>query len=214
MPTPSSSAAIRIDVWSDYVCPFCYLELPALNRLQREEGSALEIVWHAFELRPEPKPTLDPHGEYLRTTWARSVYPMAEERGLALKLPPVQPRSRLAFQAVAHAREQGRFDAMHEALFRGFFEQGRDIGRLEVLLELGKEAGVEEAGLRDALEKGTHLQQVLDDERMAHDFGITGVPIMLMRPAGAPWEQSVALRGAVPEAQLRAALAHVRTQGR
>ena len=202
----SDQARLRIDVWSDYVCPFCYLELPPLQRLQQEMGAALEVVWRAFELRPEPQPTLEPNGEYLRSTWARSVYPMAAERGMQLTLPPVQPRSRRAMEAAACARAQGRFDAMHAALFQDFFEEGRDIGEIEVLIDIGARAGVDAAALRSALQDGQFLPQVLEDQRLARDFGISGVPIMLLRPAGAGWEQAAALRGAVDFPRLRAAV--------
>lgn len=200
---------VRIDIWSDYVCPFCYLELPVVQRLAREHPGQLDIAWRAFELRPEPKPTLDPDGEYLHTTWNRSVYPMAAERGMALKLPPVQPRSRSAFEAAAFAAAQGRFDAMHEALFRAFFEEGRDIGQAEVLCDIAAEAGLDRAGLRAALAEGRHTAAVLDDQKLALSLGIAGVPIMVLRPAGAPWEAAVALRGAVPYEAIASALAQV-----
>ena len=189
---------IRLDVWSDYVCPFCYLELPALQRLQQQFGDRLEVVWRAFELRPDPKATLDPDGEYLHSTWDRAVYPMAEQRGMRLKLPPVQPRSRLALEAAAFADSHGRFAAMHEALFRVFFEQGRDIGDIEVLCAIGQESGLDAGALRQALQDGRHTAEVLDDENLAHSLGVSGVPILVLRAANAPWEQALALRGAVP----------------
>ena len=81
-PDATPDAALRIDVWSDYVCPFCYLELPVLEAVAAEFGGAVQVHWRAFELRPDPVPTLDPAGEYLRTTWDRAVYPMAAERGI------------------------------------------------------------------------------------------------------------------------------------
>jgi predicted DsbA family dithiol-disulfide isomerase len=199
------TSQIRVDVWSDYVCPFCYLELPAIQRLQQNFGSQVKVIWRAFELRPDPKPTLDPDGEYLHTTWNRSVYPMAAERGMALKLPPVQPRSRLALEAAAFAGSHGRFAAMHEALFRGFFEQGRDIGDVDVLCALAREAGVDTDGLKQALHDGRHTAEVLDDQRLAHALGVTGVPLMLLRPLDAPWEQALPLRGAAPYATLELA---------
>lgn len=164
------------------------------------------MVWRAFELRPDPKPTLDPDGEYLHTTWNRSVYPMAAERGMTLKLPPVQPRSRLAFEAVAHAREQGRFDAMHEALFRAFFEDGRDIGNSGVLADIAEQTGVDRQGLTEALESGRHTAAVHADQQLAHSLGVAGVPIMVFRPAGAGWEQAFGVRGAVPYETMEAAL--------
>lgn len=200
------ASLIRIDVWSDYVCPFCYLELPALQHLQQAFGARVEIRWRAFELRPEPNPTLDPAGEYLRTTWARSVYPMAAERGMRLNLPPVQPRSRSALEAAAWAYSQGAFDAMHEAIFRAFFEEGRDIGQVPVLLSIAGSAGLDSGSLGRALETTQFQSQVLADQEMALNFGITGVPIMLLRKDDDPWERAIPLQGAVPYARMEAAV--------
>ncbi len=81
----SNEQRIAIDIWSDYVCPFCYLELPLIDRLKEEFGAQLNITWRAFELRPDPVPTLDPNGEYLHDIWGRSVYPMAEQRRMTLR---------------------------------------------------------------------------------------------------------------------------------
>jgi len=203
---------IRIDIWSDYVCPFCYLELPLVQRLQQEHAGQVEVVWRAFELRPDPKPTLDPDGEYLHSTWNRSVYPMAAERGMRLKLPPVQPRSRLAFEAVAYAREHGRFDAMHAALFRAFFEDGRDIGDVGVLADIGVESGLEREGLVQALASGRHTAGVHEDQQLAHSLGVAGVPIMVFRPLGAGWERAFGVRGAVPYDSMAAALRQLLTE--
>jgi predicted DsbA family dithiol-disulfide isomerase len=202
----NASPDIRIDVWSDYVCPFCYLELPTIRRLEQRFPDQLQVVWRAFELRPEPNPTLDPNGEYLNTTWARSVYPMAAQRGMHLKLPPVQPRSRRALEAALFAEAHGRFPQMHEALFRAFFEQGRDIGSIDVLLEIAGENGLDAGALRDALDHSRYTAQVLDDEQIAHSLGITGVPIMLLRTADAPWQDAIPIRGAVPYETLEPAI--------
>lgn len=89
----ASSSVVRISVWSDYVCPFCYLELPVLDSLQQRLADTVSVEWRAFELRPDPVPTLDPGGEYLHRVWNSSVHPMAADRGMTLRLPPVQPRS-------------------------------------------------------------------------------------------------------------------------
>ena len=94
----TESPAVRLLVWSDYVCPFCYLEVPVLDAVREHYGDRVVLDWRAFELRPEPEPTLDPDGAYLHRAWGQSVYPLAEQRGMTLRLPPVQPRSRKAFQ--------------------------------------------------------------------------------------------------------------------
>jgi predicted DsbA family dithiol-disulfide isomerase len=83
---------VQVDVWSDYVCPFCYLEQPVLDRIAQEFGVRVGIRWRAFELRPDPVPTLKPDGTYLRDIWARAVYPMAKERGMTLPAADAAPK--------------------------------------------------------------------------------------------------------------------------
>jgi predicted DsbA family dithiol-disulfide isomerase len=203
----------RLDVWSDYVCPFCYLEMPVIDAVQREFGAALVVEWHAFELRPEPVPTLEPAGEYLRTTWARSVYPMAAQRAMVLRLPPVQPRSRKAFEAAEFARDHERFDAMHHALFKAFFEDGQDIGQVPVLASIGAGVGLDAAALTAALEQDRYTDRVVRDESLAHRLGIHAVPALLARRMGEPIERSRAVSGAVSQPQLAGLVARVLDEG-
>lgn len=209
----NKDADIRIDVWSDYVCPFCYLEVPVLARLQQDFGPALATSWHAFELRPDPVPTLDPNGDYLHDAWERSVYPMAARRRMPLRLPPLQPRSRKALEAAAYARAAGRFDPMHQAIFRAFFEDGRDIGQPQVLSDLALEAGLDPAALTTALEQGRYTEPVLHDQRLAHELGISAVPTMLVRRADAPWRDALPLSGALPYEQVQAAVTKLKSEG-
>ena len=171
---------VRILVWSDYVCPFCYLERPVLERVQGELGHGIEIDWRSFELRPEPEPTLDPNAEYLHRVWNQSVYPMAQERGMVLKLPPVQPRSRKAHEAAEFARQAGRLDAMNNALFKAFFEDGRDLADIEVLLDIGQSVGLDAGELREALTSGRYEQRVIEDQQLARQIGISGVPALIV----------------------------------
>lgn len=200
---------IRIDVWSDYVCPFCYLELPVIRQLEERFRGQLMVVWRAFELRPDPKPTLDPSGEYLTTTWERSVYPMARQRGMDLRLPPVQPRSRKALETALFANDRDRFSEMNEALFRAFFVQGRDIGDTGVLAAIAGEVGLNPDDLRQALAHNHYTAQVLDDQQLAHTLGITGVPMMVMRTSESPWEDAIPISGAVPYEKLEAAVSQL-----
>lgn len=128
---------IRITVWSDYVCPFCYLQEPVLAQVRQAYGDRVDVEWRAFELRPEPMPTLDPQGEYLQSVWTRAVYPMARHRNMTLRLPPVQPRSRSALELAEYAKQEGCFEEVHRRVFQAFFEDGRDLGRIDVLTEIG-----------------------------------------------------------------------------
>jgi predicted DsbA family dithiol-disulfide isomerase len=136
----------------------------------------MHVVWRAFELRPEPVPTLDPDGEYLHRVWGSSVYPMAERLGMTLRLPPVQPRSRHAHEAAHWSRTQGQFDDYNAAVFRAFFERGEDIGKIDVLAKLAEDLALGGESLRNALEAGEFEQSVLADQRAAQALGVRGVP--------------------------------------
>jgi predicted DsbA family dithiol-disulfide isomerase len=141
-----------------------------------KSGLNVEIFWRAFELRPEPVPALPPDGEYLHRVWTNSVYPMAESLGITMKLPPVQPRSRLAHEAAHWARTQGKFEAMNAEIFRAFFERGENIGETEVLTSLAAKLELDADSLRRALDNREFESSVIADEREAEMIGLSGVP--------------------------------------
>lgn len=197
---------VLITVWSDYVCPFCYLEEPVLERIQKAFDGTVNLQWRAFELRPNPVPTLDPDGEYLHSTWERSVYPMAERRKMTLRLPPVQPRSRRALEMAAFAREEGLFEKTHHALFKAFFEDGRNLNDVGVLLEVGATVGLDVERLKEALEERTYRDQVLTDEKLAREIGVNSVPTLLVGQTDKPLDQAEPVVGAQPFSMVKAAV--------
>lgn len=197
---------IEVEIWSDYVCPFCYLQEPVVDELTREFGTRVTVRWRAYELRPDPVPTLQPDGEYLRDIWQRAVYPMAAERGMNLRLPPVQPRSRLAFEATEYARDRGKHDAMRKAIFAAFFEDGRDIGDPAVLCEIAQTLDIHPRGLERALESHTYIERVLRDETEASELGLTGVPAMVLTPPSGDNRERVLISGAQPFQAVKAAI--------
>ena len=134
------------------------------------------MVWKAFELRPDPVPSLDPAGEYLTRVWRDSVYPLAARLGITMRLPPIQPRSRRAHEAAKWAQTESKFDAYNEAVFRAFFERGEDIGNIDLLTKLAHNLGLDESSLRMAIESKEFESSVLADEREAAELGLGGVP--------------------------------------
>lgn len=158
--------------------------------------SNVEVIWRAFELRPDPVPTLDPSGAYLQNAWENSVYPLAEKLGVKMFLPAIQPRSRLAHEAAHWARSQGPFDEYHAEIFRAFFERGEDIGDIEVLISLPLELGLDSGSLRQALLSHQFEKSVLADEREAAALGISGVPAFVAN-------RKAALTGVQPIENLR-----------
>ncbi|SHN22173.1 Predicted dithiol-disulfide isomerase, DsbA family [Pseudomonas asturiensis] len=193
----------KIDVWSDYVCPFCYLQLSVLEQLQKSYGERLEFNWHAFELRPAPLAMLDPNADYLRATWSRSVLPMADKRQVVMKMPTVQPRSRKVLEAAAFAKTAGRFADFHKGAFKAFFEDGVDIGETPNLVELGHTVGLDRQALEQALEGSEYEKAVLDDQTLAQKLGLRAVPVALLRRSDQSLEQARVFNGTLPFNRLK-----------
>ena len=166
---------IVLEIFSDYVCPFCWLGEQAVSEFVLAKPEVC-VVRRAFELRPEPNPTLDPQGAYLTRVWRDTVYPMAERMGLPLRLPPVQPRSRLAHEAARFAAGYASLEVFHEAVFRAFFQRGEDIGQPDVLVAVGEGVGLDGVALRQALNSGEFEAEVLADEELAMRLGLHAVP--------------------------------------
>jgi predicted DsbA family dithiol-disulfide isomerase len=175
-----------------------------LSKLASEDPD-VEIIWCAFELRPEPVPTLDPDGDYLRNAWNNSVYPLAEKLGVYMKLPPVQPRTRRAHEAAHWARSKGHFDEYNAAVFGAFFERGTDIGRVDVLVGLASALGMDGDALRLSLKTREYEEQVLINEEEAKKHGIRAVPAFVV-------EGRSILTGVQPVKQLRALVSGIRKQ--
>jgi len=136
----------------------------------------LTINWRAFELRPEPVEMLDPNGDYLTRAWHDHVYPLAEKIGLPMKKPPIQPRSRLAHEAAKWSDSKGRLAEYNVALFRAFFQFGRDIGDKNILLELAADLDLDQIDLAEALDNHSFTPAVLADKEEAQRLGIRAVP--------------------------------------
>ncbi len=169
--------SVLVRVYSDFVCPYCYLaEFPLAEAVA---GRDVEVEWMPFELRPEPHPTLLPEGEYLQGAWSGSVYPIARRMGVEIHLPPVspQPYTHLAWEGYQFARERGRGADYNHRVLAGFFVEGLDIGRVDVLTRLAGEAGLDPEAFRLALEERRYREAHRASLRHAYEeAGITGVP--------------------------------------
>ena len=194
---------VTIHVFSDYVCPYCYLEVPILEEAAHRFGAQIAIEPHAFELRPEPVPMPDYDAEYLREHWTNRVYPLAEERGLVMRQPSLRTRTRRAHELAAFARAHGAFSPVDRGLYRAHFEHGRDINDMRVLEDVARDAGLDPASVRTALESGAFTEAVRADLQLAATFGIRSVPTMLV---GEKLDDSEPVVGAVPYEWLAGAI--------
>ena len=147
---------LHIKIASDFVCPYCYVLEAMLEQVRPELDLAIEYL--PFELTEPPKPQVDTYNDpERRARYARELEPLCRQVGLQMCLPPKvvpRPYTRLAFQGLYEAREQGAEAAYCHRIFRAYFEEERDIGSLEELVSLAAEAGVEPETFRSALESG------------------------------------------------------------
>lgn len=144
--------SLKIKVYSDYVCPFCFLAEKPLE--EAVKGKDVEIEWMPFELRPQPNRTLRPEEDYLQTTWRQSVYPMAERLGVKIVLPNVspQPYTHLAFEGFQYAKEKGKANEYNDRMLRAFFQEEKNIGEINVLTDLAGEIGLDKDDFKGILQ--------------------------------------------------------------
>jgi predicted DsbA family dithiol-disulfide isomerase len=172
---------VQLIVYSDYLCPWCYLAEHRLEQLKAELGDAVEFEWRSFLLRPRPEPGRDLE-RFMRYTqsWLR---PAAEPDAPIFRVwestegPPTHsvPPHLVAKAAAALGSEA--FAALHRRLLRAYFEQSRDISRVDTLRALWSEAELPEAGFA-ACSDPALLEQTLTEHNEAVSLGITGVPAL------------------------------------
>ena len=152
---------LKIQVVSDYVCPYCFLAEGPLNEAVQELGGDAVVEWMPFELRPHPTPTLKPEDDYLQNGWRNSVYPLAEQMGVKIVLPRVspQPYTRLAFEGALFARDHGKGREYNHRMFTAFFQDEQDIGKPDVLTRCAEELGLDPQSFRSALDLGTYRKE-------------------------------------------------------
>jgi len=160
---PVDLTRLAIVAYSDYVCPWCYIGLHRIEQLRREYP--VDVEWRPFELHPEtPRTGADLRGRLGNAARVRAyvgnIAGLAAESGIAMRMPEVVSNSHLALEAAEFAREAGGFEAYHRALFRAYFEEGRDIGDADVLCDVARGCGVDDQGLRRALAEETYRERI------------------------------------------------------
>ncbi|AJY75377.1 DsbA family oxidoreductase [Paenibacillus beijingensis] len=174
--------SLKISVYSDYVCPFCYLAKAPFEEAIR--GKDVEVEWKPFELRPSPAPQLDPVNDpQKRAAWDSYIAPAAAKWGVEMKLPNVSPHpyTGLAFEGFHFAAAKGKGEAYNNRIFKAFFQEEQNIGELDILTRLAGEIGLDEAEFRQALQAGTYRDA--QREALQHAFEearITAVPTFII----------------------------------
>lgn len=148
--------SIQLKIASDFVCPYCYVLETMLDQLKPE--MAIEVEYLPFELTEPPMPQVDTYNDpERRARYAEELEPLCQQIGLKMCLPPKvvpRPYTRLAFQGLYAAREQGLENAYCHRIFRAYFEEERDIGNMQELVSLAAEAGLNSEKFQAELENG------------------------------------------------------------
>src|SRR5918912_2822519 len=133
----------KVRFYYDVVCPYSYMETHVLEAA--EDAGQIEVEWLPFELRPAPRPLLEPRGDHLRVDWTRHVYRRALALGVEIHLPRYQPRSTLPLAACLWATELGRLRDLKHALYEAFFCEGEDIATDAEIARAAERAGLDAA---------------------------------------------------------------------
>jgi predicted DsbA family dithiol-disulfide isomerase len=176
-----SDAHVRVTVVSDYICPWCYVGMARIERLQCE--FEIDVEWRPFELHPEVPAQGIVRGERPPSPRREAAYQqlgaLAQEAGLPFARAERTPNSHRALEAAEFAREHGAFDAYHHALFDAYFGHGRDIGDIDVLAELATACGLDAGALREAIASQRYARLIDERTAEARAEGITGTPTVI-----------------------------------
>jgi predicted DsbA family dithiol-disulfide isomerase len=174
---PERERVIRLRFAFDYVDPGSYLASTILTHWVGSSGRSVAVDWKPLELRVPPASRIDPTDpEWDAMT--RHVRDEARGEGVELRPHAPIPWTRKAHELAFHAREKGCFDAVRGALFEAHFTDGRDIGRVDVLVRIGSEHGLEAAETRTVLGTDRFRSVVEADREELLGQGIRGVPTL------------------------------------
>lgn len=163
-------------LWLDLVDPLSRLVEHELRALEARE-TVEEVLRSPLELRPPPAPLLDPEAEPWAERWRRARE-LAGERGVLLEVPRLVPWSRKAWELVLHGREVGAEQPLRDALFRAFHEEGTDVGRVDVLVELAASLGLDTTRAKAVLDVDRHAAAVAESAREAGTRGADTPPAL------------------------------------
>ena len=180
---------MKITVFSDYICPFCYIGIETLRKVQ-PEVPPFTLEWKGFQIHPDYPvagiPVEQRIAQYGQGRYAaiwRNILSLAEGIGLEMNPPSVLTNSLMALEATEYARDQGKEKAFSSAVYQAYFQQGQNIGDVEVILALAEQAGLNPAEIQDHLKAGTYSDRIQASQREARTLGVSGVPTFIVGSA-------------------------------
>jgi predicted DsbA family dithiol-disulfide isomerase len=186
-------ARMRVDIWTDVVCPWCYIGDDRFSRALAgfEHRDEVDVIHHSFELDPSiPAGQAAPIGDVLAAKYGLSqaqvgeaearVAGLAAAEGLEFTADRAMGNTFNAHQLVHLGREHGLADRLLQRLYHAYFAEGRPVFEPGELAELAAEEGLDPDRARQALEDGSYADAVRADEAQAGQLGISGVPFFVL----------------------------------
>lgn len=210
---PLLATGMQVEIWSDVVCPWCYLGKKRFERALAafEHRDQVQVVYRSFELDPAaPQGVTTPTVERLAEKYGMSpaqadhAQRQMEERaaadGLTFRMAGLHSGStRDAHRLLQLAKEAGRQDELMERLHRAYFTDQESIFDHESLTRLATEAGLDPDDVAAVLATDRYAEHVDTDEQMAQALGATGVPLFVIN-------RKYGISGAQPEKTIASVL--------
>jgi predicted DsbA family dithiol-disulfide isomerase len=183
---------IKIDIWSDIQCPWCYIGKRRFEAGVAASGATVEVEYHSFELAPDtPLDFVGSPTDYLvqrkgiprerAVAMNDHVTRLAAEEGLEYHLDRAKQVNTVRAHELLHfAKASGRQLEAVERLFRAYFTESRNLGRVDELVALAADVGLDATAAEQALTARTYLGAVKADVRQAARYGIHGVPFFVL----------------------------------
>ncbi len=143
-----------------------------------EAGAADAVEWRGFELRPPPRPLIDPTSADWSAYQAQAVE-CAREIGVPMHTPQLVPWTRKAHELAEFAREGDCYHAVRRALFEAHFVDRTDIGRIDLLVDIAHRAGLDRTEAKAVLDVDRFTRVVLEQREAAREHGISVVPALV-----------------------------------
>jgi predicted DsbA family dithiol-disulfide isomerase len=168
-----------VRIYFDFVDPLSYItsHVLGLRSGSVDETPHATVEWVGFELRPPPAPLTEAVDAIWADRWREARLRVGALQ-LTLDPPRLIPWTRKAHELHILAGLQGQGENVRVALFEAFFRRGRDIGRVDVLIEIGAAAGLDRTETKAVLDVDRHQADVISAREEAQAFGVTDVPVL------------------------------------
>jgi predicted DsbA family dithiol-disulfide isomerase len=197
-------SSFKLTIFSDYICPWCYVGQGVVEKLKADYQ--IDLEWRPFYLYLDTPPEGREIPDHVKRARAAGSEERLSQIAARYGMPFVSTQriynTRLAHEATEYAREQGRSNEFHSAVFRKVYAEGCDVSQWEVLRAAAEEVGLGAEEMQGEVESSKYTMDVAKQVEQAYAIGVTGVPTYVIN-------NRYAIVGAQPYENFRNALARI-----